>query len=165
MPITLVDENGNEIDIEKADGGTLRKKLEEALKENKTLSEENATFKAGTVIEEHGFSLVKPEELAGVPVSQLEAKGKELQEQHQAQREELVRSVFEERGLEGDDLDTAVKDLLGGGEAPGGGQDSDFTGFEDLGGSRPSRTPTAPPMTDALGNLTSHFEETAKRKK
>lgn len=161
MPITIVDEAGNEIDIDKADGGTLRKKLEETLQRNKTLEELASTSAAKAAIGEHGYSLVKEEDLKGVSADQVEAKAKELQEQREASRLETVRSVLAERGLDGEDLEAAVEDFLGSKQSSSEGED--FTGIESIGGSRPTRTPTVPKMDDALGNFTSHFEETAKR--
>jgi hypothetical protein len=159
MPISLVDDQGNEIDLEKADGGTLRKKLEEAISENQSLSQEVVTLKAGTVIEEHGLSLVEPDDLKGVAPDQLETKAKELHKQRYEARVDTVKSVLAERGLEGDELDAAVKDFIGAvpSEAPAGGQDSGapgLSGLKNLGGNRPSNEAKPPPMDDPMGNLT-----------
>lgn len=169
MPITLTDDAGNEIDLDKADGGTLRRKLEEALAENKTLSGTLATFVAQKAVEEHGAGLIKPEDLAGVPADQVETKAKELVAQRQAQRTEVIRSVMAERGLEGSELDSAVEEFLAGNPAPAPSAEEDresaWTDLESLGGTRPARKPTAPGIEDAMGNLTSYFEGQEKRKK
>lgn len=163
MPITLTDDHGNEIDIEKADGGTLRRKLEEALSQNKSLTEQIATSKAAEVVREHGAGLVKAEDLVGVPVDQMEAKAKELAESKTAERAELIRTVLEERGLEGDDLDQAVSDFLGGDKVtPVENDGGNWPDVEGIGGARPKRTPALPDMTDAMGNLQSAFENTKK---
>lgn len=167
MPIELVDEAGNEIDLDKADGGTLRKKLEEALSSNKDLEQRLVTREAQSVIAEKGFSLVKPEDLEGVAPDQVEAKAKELHEQKAAERAETVRSVFEEKGLEGDDLDQAVEEFLTGeGVTPSGEEDvdvdPDFAKLPSVGGQRPSNKKKAPPMEDPMGNMVGHFEEQEK---
>lgn len=159
MPITLTDDDGNEVDLSKADGGFLRKKLEEALADNANLSKQAATSKIGEIVGADGFSLVKAEDLAGVSVGQIEAKAKQVQ----AERTEVIRSALATKGLEGADLDAALGDFLSGGEPPVPGvQDENFTNTENLGGGRPKRTPDAPPMDDAMGNLTSAFEDQAK---
>jgi hypothetical protein len=166
MPISLVDEAGNEIDLEKADGGTLRKKLEEALSKNRELEQRVVTSEVDRINREHGYKL-KAEDLGEVPVDQLEAKAKELHEQAQSQRRETIRSVFAERGLEGDDLDQAVEGFLSGADAPGGNpnpQDEiDFGDLPKLGGVRPPRGGDAPSISDPMGNLTAHFEEQERK--
>lgn len=163
MPITLTDEKGNQIDLDKADGGTLRKKLEEALKENQTLAQENTTFKAQAAIEANGLSLVKPEDLEGVALDEIETKAKELQVQKEAAQLETVKSILASRGLEGDALESAAKDFLAGGEIeskPAGDDgDIDFAGLGQLPGVRVGSGPNLPGMDDPTGNLTAAFAE------
>ena len=160
MPIELTDDKGNPLDLDKADGSTLRKKLEQALEENKNLAQENATFKATDVIGKHGFSLVKPEDLSGVAADQIEAKAKELQEQREGERTEMVRSVLQGKGLEGPELDKAVEDFLSGStQTPPESTEPDFTDLAGLGGERPTRNPNLPPLDDPMGNLVGAFEE------
>ena len=168
MPIELVDEAGETIDLDKASGGILRKKLEEALAENESLAKQVVTSRADTAIREHGYGLVKPEDLVGVAPNQVEAKAKELQEQRTEARADMVRGVFEERGFEGDELDEAVLDFLGDAkENPPAPQsdDPDFASLTKIGGARPANKGTVLPMDDALGNLTSHFEENPSSRK
>lgn len=62
-------------------GGTLRRKLEEALSLNKELTAQVASFKATQVISDQGFDLVKPEDLQGVPLEEVEARAQALQEE------------------------------------------------------------------------------------
>lgn len=162
MPITFTDDHGNEVDLDKADGGTLRKNLERVLERNRLLEEQASTSTARSVIESMDGSLVTVEDLKGVPADQIEAKAKELQGQRQAQRLETVRSVFAARGLDGEDLEAAVEEFLGE-SGTGVSQEQDHISVENLGGSRPSRTPAVPPMDDAFGNLEAHFTENDKR--
>ena len=167
MPIELVDEAGEPIDLDKASGGVLRSKLEEALQKNETLEKQVVTSRATAAIGEHGYGLVKPEDLVGVPPDKVEAKAKELQEQRLEARSETVRSVLEERGLEGDELDEAVTEFLGDPQEPEAlvEKDPDFAGLAKIGGGRPPNKDAVPPMDDALGNLTSHFEDKKPSKK
>lgn len=106
-------------EVEKREGGKgLRRKLEEALKENRQLRGVAVSAEAAKVIGEKKLSLVKAEDLSGVELDQLEAKAVELQEQRIAERTEVIKGVFASKGLDGEDLDTAVEDFLGGsGEA------------------------------------------------
>ncbi len=168
MPIELVDEAGNKIDLDKASGGVLRSKLEEALAENETLAKQVVTSRAEKAIGEHGYGLVKPEDLVGVSPDNVEAKAKELQEQRTQARADVVRSVLVERGLEGDELDEAVLGFLGDPQDPEApkSDDPDFANLTKVGGGRPPNKDAVPPMDDSMGNLTSHFEEkTSSRKR
>lgn len=171
MPISLVDDDGNALDLDKADGGTLRKKLEEAIAENRKLAQRVATGEAKELISSKGYNLVKPEDLADVPLDQIEVKAKELHEQRLESRKETIREVLADRhGLEGAELDAAVEDFLGGGGVANEGtviEDKDL-GLDDLAslpGSRPNLSPKLPPMSDAFGNLESHFEAQERRRK
>jgi len=65
-------------DLDELDGSTLRKKLEKALGENKKLRDDVAGFKARSVITEKGFTLVKPEDLAGVDPDKVEERAAQL---------------------------------------------------------------------------------------
>lgn len=160
MPISLIDDQGNELDLDKADGGTLRRKLEEAIAQNRDLEREAATFRAEKAIEAHGSDLVKPEDLMGVSKDGLEAKVQELHEQRLDTQKETVRTVLAKRGLEGDELEAAVEEFLGGDSdgspVPAGDAFDDLDG---LGGARPDRKPNLPDMEDGFGNLESYFAE------
>ncbi len=165
MPITLLDDDGNEIDLDKADGGTLRTKLEEALTANKAWEKEVATSRAVSAIGEHGYDLVKPEDFEGVSPDEVAEKAKELHEQRLEARSETVRSILAERGLEGSDLDSAVEGFLEGGDLPAGKpvEEPDFADLLLTGGARPDQKGKAVPMDDAMGNLTGHFEDKKKK--
>ncbi len=167
MPIELVDEAGEKIDLDKASGGVLRSKLEEALQKNEKLEKQVVTSRATAAIGEHGYSLVEPEDLVGVPPDKVEAKAKELQEQRLEARTEMVRSVLEEQGLEGDELDEAVIGFLGDPQETTEPEekDPDFAGLAKIGGARPANKDDVPPMDDSMGNLTSHFEEKKSSRK
>lgn len=86
---------------------TLRTKLERALVENRTLKAEKI-LSAGT------YDLVKPEDLAKVDTDKLEEAAQTLQSERVEIQKGLVRDTFAKRGLDGDDLDAAVADFLGG---------------------------------------------------
>ena len=162
MPIELVDESGEEIDLETADGGTLRKKLEEALSTNRSLEQEVVTSRAEKAIREHGYSLVKPEDLEGVSVDEVEAKAKQIHEEKLNRRTETVREILSDKGLEGEQLDSAVEKFLAGEPVAPQGTTSDEPDFADLllmGGERPATKSDAPGMEDAMGNLVSAFED------
>lgn len=165
MPIDLVDETGAPVDLDKASGGFLRTKLEEALEENKDLSKQISTARAITAIGEHGYSLVKPEDLGGVPPDQVEARAKELQEQRIESRTEAVKSVLVERGLKDEELKAALEGVLGDSGKPAEPKnlDPDFAGIATIGGTRPDNKGATPEMTDPMGNLTAHFEESASK--
>lgn len=167
MPITLTDDQGNELDLDKADGGTLRKKLEEALAENRRLSEAIVTAKAEKAISEHGKGLVKTEDLKGVAPDEVEAKVKEIAERRLQERRDVIRDVLQARdGLEGDELEAAVDEFLGGGSGDQGGEvdaEPDLNDLSSLGGERPALRPKLPPMDDPFGNLESYFAEQESR--
>jgi len=111
MPINL---NPDEIDeLEKSGGGgALRQKLEEAIAENRSLRRENSTLKAGTLLQDKGFDLVKPEDLADVAEKDLEVKAEELQKQRSEEQRDLVRSLLSRQGFEGDELEAAVDGMI-----------------------------------------------------
>lgn len=101
-------------EIEKTQGGKgLRRKLEEALKENQKLQSVAAAAEAEKVIGTHGYDLITAEDLKGVGLGEIEAKAAELQEQKQTERLETVKSIFAAKGYEGEDLDQAVEDFIG----------------------------------------------------
>lgn len=120
MPITFTDDELAQ--VERSEGGKgLRRILEEALADNRKAWETASTLQAQMVVASNGLSLVKPEELTGVPVEEIEQKARELHGQRQAEQENLARDLLARKGLEGDDLERALKDLLN----PAGAESSD----------------------------------------
>jgi len=164
MPIELVDEAGQPVDLDKASGGFLRTKLEEAIEKNKDLEQQVTTSRATTVIGKNSYGLVEPGDLVGVPPDQVEAKAKELQEQRIEARTDAIRSVLVERGLKDEELESTLQGVLGdsGKPAPVPDPDPGFAGLSKIGGARPVNKGDVLPMDDALGNMTQHFEESSK---
>lgn len=164
MPIELIDDAGEPVDLDKATGGFLRTKLEEAIEKNKDLEKQVTTSRAVEVIGENGYGLVEPGDLVGVPPEQVEAKAKELQEQRIGTRTEAIRSVLVERGLKDDELEATLEGVLGDTGKPVEQKDPnpDFAGLSKIGGARPKNEGDMPSMDDSLGNLTSHFTDLQK---
>jgi hypothetical protein len=160
MPIMVTDDDGNAVDIDKVDGGTLRKRYVETHQQNEKLTERLVTLEAQAAIQEHGSTLVKVEDLAGVPVEKISDTVKSLHEKRETERQDLIRSVFAEKGLDGNDLDQAVSDFIGAQSS----QEENWPGTDNLGGERPSRNSKLPPMDDAMGNLQSAFSNERSKK-
>ena len=99
-------------DYEEESGSTLRQKLESTLKENQQLTNELSGLKAKELISEHGYGLVKPEDLQGVSLSEMAERAEVLQGERQAMQADLAKDMLAKRGLEGDELDKAVNDFL-----------------------------------------------------
>lgn len=152
MPVSSDYDETRLDEIEKEQGGKgLRAILEEALAENRNLTQENTSFRASKVLEENGLDLVKPEDLAGVAADEMETKAQELQEQRQQERLETVKAVLADKGLEGDDLDAAVQNLLDR-EAPAEErQGGDWTDVRELTDSAGDYVPARPDGGDILG--------------
>lgn len=106
----------DELDSEETteSGGSLRAKLEASLAENKTLAAELHQFKARDIITAKGLKHVRPDDLAGVSLADLEAKAEELEAQNAAADAEAVRRVLAAKGLDASAVDKAVTDLLSG---------------------------------------------------
>ena len=98
-----VDEDEDEQESAK----TLRTKLERALVENRTL-------KAEKILSAGNYDLVKPEDLAKVETDKLEEAATTLQAERVEIQKGLIRDTFAKRGLEGDDLEAAVTEFIGG---------------------------------------------------
>ncbi|HEX7099350.1 MAG TPA: hypothetical protein VF377_08905 [Acidimicrobiia bacterium] len=152
-------------DFSQLDGSTLRAKLEEALAENRSLKKELATSRAKEILGSNGFSLVKPEDLAGVKLEEMEAKAKELQEQRLAERRAIVEDLLKAKGFEGDELKAEVEAWLSGGsgsrEEPKDGGTEDGSWSTGLTGGQFVRDTDKklPPMDDPMANFTSHFSK------
>lgn len=107
------DFNADLDEIEARDGGSgLRKFAETVQKETRSAMAELATLKAGKVIQEHGYHLITAEDLAGVPVDDLEAKAEALEAEKLESQKVLARDMLTRKGLTGDELDRAVDELL-----------------------------------------------------
>ena len=92
-------------------GSSLRQKLEETLEENRRITTELSGLKASSLIEEHGYGLVKLEDLDGVALDEMADTALKLQEERQVQQVDLARDMLARRGLDGADLDKAVEDF------------------------------------------------------
>ena len=97
---------------EKESGGSLRKKLEAALEENRALKGEVTSFKAHQLIQEKGFKHLTVDDLKGVDLSELETKAAELEAQKEQQAAVTLRRVLEGKGLKDSELDQALQALL-----------------------------------------------------
>lgn len=99
--------------VERDEGGRgLRQRYEAALAELKDRDNRLFTFEARNVIEEHGLSLVKPEDLAGVSLQELEERARAVQAEKVDAQKDLARTVFAKRGLAGEELDKAVEEFI-----------------------------------------------------
>lgn len=99
--------------IEREEGGRgLRQRLEDTLAELTVANKERSSLKAAKVIQDNGLTLVTEQDLAGVSVDELEAKAVAVQAEKAEAQKALARSVFEQKGLEGSELDAAVEDFL-----------------------------------------------------
>lgn len=166
MPISMTDDQGNELDLTKADGGTLRKKLEETLEYARSLEKDLVTTKAERALSEHGRGLVTIEDLKGVAPHEVEDRVKALAEQKLEERKGVIRDILREReGVDGEELDALVEDFLGGRDEPAGEPEPDLTEVSKLPGDRPGLQPKMPGMDDAMGNLESFFVDQEKRHK
>ena len=122
------------------DGKGLRAKLEEALAEKRELQAELAALRAREVVREKGLDLVKPDDLKGVALDQLEQRAVELQQERERQQRELVRAALTRKGLSGTALDEAVEAFLAGDSAAEGGDgEQDVAGVAARVGGAPVR--------------------------
>lgn len=105
-------EFGTDDDLDGQDGGTLRKKLEDALAVNKRQSTELSTYKAKEFLVEKGLDLVKAEDLNGVAPDKFEEHATKVQQDRLAQQQELLRDALVKRGYEGEDLEEALAEVV-----------------------------------------------------
>lgn len=98
---------------EKESGSSLRKKLEAALSERDEALKVAIAAKAQVLITEKGYKHLTAEDLAGVSLSDLEAKADELEAQKTAADAAAIRRVLEAKGFKDSELEQAVKGLLG----------------------------------------------------
>lgn len=106
-------------EIEKTQGGRgLRQKLEAVLAENRSAMSELTTLKAEKVIRDSGFSTVRVEDLAGVPLDQLDEKAAALHEERQAAKRQVAEELLAAQGLSETEVKERVEQLLGGASGP-----------------------------------------------
>lgn len=103
------------------DAKGLRTKLEETIGQNKVLTQQVSALTAEKLISEKGFDLVPAEELAAGGLEDMEQRASQLQAEKEAQRRDMVRSVFAQRGLEGQDLEVEIDKFLSGSSDTSGG--------------------------------------------
>jgi hypothetical protein len=96
------------LDDDQESGRSLRDRLEAEIARNKEI----ATRLAQRVAQD--FPHVSAEDLAGVSPDELETKAAELNQLKKQEREDILRSTLEERGLSGEQLDVAVQKLVSG---------------------------------------------------
>lgn len=138
MPIEF-----DEIDeIEEKQGGKgLRRKLEETLTKLATVNQEVATYRAEKMVREQGLTLVKADELVGVPEGEMKARAEALQKERQAQRTQIAREMLEARGLSGDELEAELESFL----APSAGPTDAFESVNDAAKIQGDYSPTIDP--------------------
>jgi hypothetical protein len=99
MPDGVVDESNNE------SGSALRERLEATIEASKaTAAELNRRVAAA-----HEF--VTPEDLAGVPLDQLDTRAAEISQARAAERTELLKEELKRRGVAEDQLEAALANL------------------------------------------------------
>lgn len=138
----------NEVGNEES-GSTLRAKLEEALAREREMASELARYKAAELITQKGLKYVTPEDLAGVPLGELEDRASKLQEERQKVFELAIRRSFEAAGIAGDELEAQVKAFMEGQiQAPAQSAPDEFTDamrrasqVAQMGGAPPARNP------------------------
>ena len=103
------EDDGQEVE---ESGSSLRQKLEDTLKEKNELTRELSGLKADAIIKEHGLSLVKPDDLKGVKLSEMAETAQTLHSERQAQQVELAKEMLSRKGFEGEELDREVEAFL-----------------------------------------------------
>lgn len=100
-------------ELENESGGSLRQKLEEALAAKAALESNVVALTAEKVIGASGFKYVTPSDLAGVPLTDLEVKAQEIEQQKAAQADALLRTAVKARGVPDDQIDQVIAGLVG----------------------------------------------------
>lgn len=95
------------------DGKGLRAKLEQEIAERRKAEGELRTYKVKDFLAEKGLTLVKPEDLGDVALDKVEERALAIQAERQQLKESLVRDIFSSQGIDGDDLEAAVKEFIG----------------------------------------------------
>lgn len=133
-----------EFDSSTADGGALRQRYEAVLRESKEAKAELAGLRAGAVIADKGFKYVKATDLAGVAPADVESKATEIEAARIAERTELLKSILAENGVDAEDVNTGLQELLGRAQHDNAGQLSRLNSVGNVGG-------TPPPILDSRG--------------
>jgi len=101
-----------EEDFEGESGSSLRRKLEEAYNDNRQLTTQLTGLTAKELIQEHGYGLVKVEDLLDTKLDEMAERAEQLQAERSGQQTDLARDMLAKRGLVGAELDKAVEDFL-----------------------------------------------------
>lgn len=78
----------------------LRERLEETLRQNRELTEKLAVHEVKGVLEGKGFDLVKPEDLKGVPLQEVEAKAEAIQKDRLELQKQLTVDALTKLGVD-----------------------------------------------------------------
>lgn len=97
----------SDFDEDQESGRSLRERLEAEIARNKKL----AASLAQRVSQQ--FKFVSADELAGVEVDEMEKTAAEIERRKTEERTSILRSALEDQGLPADQLDEAVKRLVG----------------------------------------------------
>ena len=101
-----------EDDFEGESGSSLRRKLEEAYNDNRQLTTQLTGLTAKELIQEHGYGLVKVEDLLDTKLDEMAERAEQLQAERSGQQTDLARDMLAKRGLVGAELDKAGEDFL-----------------------------------------------------
>ena len=101
-----------EDDFEGESGSSLRRKLEEAYNDNRQLTTQLTGLTAKELSQEHGYGLVKVEDLLDTKLDEMAERAEQLQAERSGQQTDLARDMLAKRGLVGAELDKAVEDFL-----------------------------------------------------
>lgn len=97
---------------ENESGGALRTKLEEALRAKAEVDAKLAGYEAKDVISAQGYKYVTPQDLTGVPSTELAAKAAELENTKLDQAKAILRVSLAGK-VEADQLEATIAGLLG----------------------------------------------------
>lgn len=100
-------------DDDQESGSKLRDKLEAEIARSRELTSQLVGYKAREVIEAKQWQHVTAEDLKGVGLEELEAKGAELEASKAALKESVLKEVLSKQGITGEDLDAAIGQLVG----------------------------------------------------
>jgi hypothetical protein len=90
----------------------LRKKLEDTVGQLREMTGQLQLERATRIIAEKGFTLVKPEDLKGVSLEELEKKAEEVQAERNTTKLEVIKDVLRGRGVADENLDAEAAALL-----------------------------------------------------
>lgn len=135
----------------------LRERLSELGGQNKQMAAELAQYKAGDVIVTQGYMYVQPEDLADVPLEQLEERAAALETERATVFEGVVRRQLTAAGVEDGDLDKRVSEFLASDRPAGADRErsEDADAFRRArsmgpGGAPPARNPDSMSTMDKL---------------